>query len=145
VRVIRSSVISIKENVYVEAARAIGVPTSRILWRHILPNIFPVVIIILTLAMGQAILIEAILSFLGFGVPPPAPSWGGMLSGVGRRYLELAPWIAFWPGLFLAIVVYGVNMLGDALRDLLDPRLRGGAGRYSGVKQAIARRQPKTS
>ena len=79
------------------------------------------------------VLAEASLSFLGFGIPPPAPSWGGMLSGHGRSYMFQAPWMAIWPGLALSIVVYGVNMFGDALRDILDPRLRGGAGRY-GVK-----------
>ena len=136
-RVVRSAVIGIKENVYVEAARATGVPVHRILIKHILPNVLPVVIVIFTVVMGQAILIEAVLSFLGFGVPPPQPSWGGMLSGIGRRYLLQAPWIALWPGLFLAVVVYGINMLGDALRDILDPRMRGGLGRYSGVKRRI--------
>ncbi|GAJ22846.1 unnamed protein product, partial [marine sediment metagenome] len=72
----------------------------------------------------------ASLSFLGFGIPPPTPSWGGMLSGIGRSYMFLAPWMVIWPGLALSSVVYGINMFGDAVRDLLDPRLRGGAGRY---------------
>ncbi|MBA7710689.1 Glutathione transport system permease protein GsiD [subsurface metagenome] len=76
------------------------------------------------------VMLEAALSFLGFGIPPPDPSWGGMLSGMGRVYMFRAPWMAIWPGLALASVVYGVNMFGDALRDLLDPRLRGGVGRY---------------
>ncbi|GAJ21039.1 unnamed protein product, partial [marine sediment metagenome] len=76
------------------------------------------------------ILTEASLSFLGFGIPPPAPSWGGMLSGPARSYMFKAPWMVIWPGVALAIVVYGVNMFGDAVRDLLDPRLRGGVGRY---------------
>jgi len=76
------------------------------------------------------VLAEASLSFLGFGIPPPAPSWGGMLSGSGRSYMLQAPWMVIWPGLALATVVYGVNMFGDAVRDLLDPRLRGGVGRY---------------
>jgi peptide/nickel transport system permease protein len=80
------------------------------------------------------ILSEASLSFLGFGIPPPAPSWGGMLSGTGRDYMSLAPWMAIWPGLALAIVVYGLNMFGDAVRDILDPRLRGGLGRYAVAK-----------
>jgi len=82
------------------------------------------------LAVPGVILGEAALSFLGFGIPAPAPSWGGMLSGSGRRFMFLAPWMVIWPGLALSIVVYGVNMFGDAVRDLLDPRLRGGAGRY---------------
>ena len=136
-RIVRSAVIGIKENVYVEATRAIGVPTRRTLIQHILPNIMAVVIVIFTVNMGQAILLEAMLSFLGFGIPPPQPSWGGMLSGAGRQYMLQAPWMALWPGLVLAIVVYGINMLGDAVRDILDPRLRGGLGRYSGTKRKI--------
>jgi peptide/nickel transport system permease protein len=139
-RTIRSAVIGIKENVYVEAANAVGASVPRILWKHILPNIMPVLIIEFTLAVGRMIVSEAMLSFLGFGIPPPAPSWGGMLSGSGRRFMLQAPWMALWPGLALAIVVYGVNMLGDAVRDLWDPRLRGGLGRYgrTDVKRAKA-------
>jgi len=132
-RIIRSAVIGIKENVYVEAARAIGCPTRRILARHILPNIMAPTIILFTTRVPNVILAEASLSFLGFGIPPPFPSWGGMLSGAGRVYMYQASWLAIWPGFTLAIVVYGVNMFGDALRDLLDPRLRGGVGRY-GIK-----------
>ncbi len=131
-RIIRSAVISVKENVYIEAARAIGCPTSRILIRHILPNIMAPTIILFSIRVPNVILVEASLSFLGFGIPPPAPSWGGMLSGVGRAYMFRAPWLAFYPGLALALVVYGINMFGDAVRDLLDPRLRGGVGRYGG-------------
>jgi len=133
-RVVRSAVMNIKENMYVQAAVCIGAPTYRILLRHILPNIMAPIIIIFTLAMGSMIIAEASLSFLGFGIPPPTPSWGGMLSGSGRTYMVNAPGMAIWPGLALAIVVYGINMLGDAVRDLLDPRLRGGLGRYAGVK-----------
>ena len=129
-RTMRSAVIGIKENVYVEAARAVGSPTRRTLLRHILPNIMPVLIIEFTLSVGRMIISEAMLSFLGFGIPPPTPSWGGMLSGGGRQFMLQAPWMALWPGLALAIAVYGVNMLGDAVRDLWDPRLRGGLGRY---------------
>ncbi len=129
-RIIRSAVIGIKENVYVEAARAIGCPTWRILARHILPNIMPSVIVLFTVRIPNVILAEASLSFLGFGIPPPVPSWGGMLSGMGRVYMLRAPWMVIWPGLALATVVYAVNMFGDAVRDLLDPRLRGGTGRY---------------
>ena len=138
-RVVRGAVIGIKENVYLEAARAIGCSTRRILTRHILPNIMAPIIIIFTTQCGYMIIGEATLSFLGFGIPPPTPSWGGMLSGTGRQYMYMAPWMALWPGLALAIVVYGLNMLGDAVRDLLDPRLRGGVGRYSGVKVKKAR------
>ena len=139
-RTIRSAVIGIKENVYVEAAKAIGATDRRILTSHILPNIMAVLIIEFTLAMGRMIISEAMLSFLGFGIPPPMPSWGGMLSGSGRRFMYQAPWMPIWPGLALALGVYGINMLGDALRDLWDPRLRGGLGRYSGVDRRREKR-----
>jgi len=129
-RIIRGAVIGIKENVYVGAAQAIGCSTTRILIRHILPNIMAPTIILFTVRVPAVIMIEAALSFLGFGIPPPIPSWGNMLSGMGRSYMFQAPWMALWPGLALATVVYGVNMFGDAVRDLLDPRLRGGVGRY---------------
>jgi peptide/nickel transport system permease protein len=132
-RIIRGAVVSIKENVYVKAAVAAGSSTTSILLRHVLPNIMAPTIILFTTRVPNVILAEASLSFLGFGIPAPTPSWGGMLSGIGRSYMFQAPWMVIWPGLALAAVVYGVNMLGDALRDLLDPRLRGGAGRY-GVK-----------
>ena len=134
-RVVRSAVIGIKENIYIEAARAIGAPLGKILTRHVLPNVMAPILIIFTVAMSHMIISEASLSFLGFGIPPPIPSWGGMLSGDGRQYMLLAPGLALWPGLALAIVVYAINMLGDALRDILDPRLRGGLGRYGGVSQ----------
>ncbi|MFC1958358.1 ABC transporter permease [Chloroflexota bacterium] len=134
-RTTRSAVIRIKEDMYFEAAKAIGAKNLRILARHVLPNIMPVIIIQFTLNMGALILSEAQLSFLGFGIPPPFPSWGGMLSGSGRQYMLQAPWMLLWPGLALFMVVYGINMLGDAVRDLLDPRLRGGLGRYGGMTQ----------
>ena len=133
-RVIRGAVIGIKENVYVEAARAIGCSAGTILVRHILPNVMAPIITIFAVSSGYMILSEATLSFLGFGIPPPQPSWGGMLSQAGRQYMYDAPWMALWPGVVLAITVYGLNMLGDAIRDLLDPRLRGGLGRYGGTK-----------
>ncbi len=129
-RVIRSATISIKENVYVAAAVAIGCPTSRILSRHILPNIVPLLIVNFSVIVPAVIMAEASLSFLGFGIPPPTPSWGGMIGGRARDYMFLAPWLAIWPGLALSVVVYGINMFGDAVRDILDPRLRGGSGRY---------------
>jgi peptide/nickel transport system permease protein len=127
-RIIRSAVMQTKLNMYIDAAQAMGVPHSRVLIKHILPNVMAPIIIIFSVAMGAMIIGEASLSFLGFGVPPPAPSWGGMLSGSGRKYMISAPWMAIWPGLFLSILVFGVNMLGDGVRDLLDPRLRGGVG-----------------
>lgn len=131
-RVMRSAAIAIRNNIYFEAARAVGCPTWRMVIRHVLPNVMAPIIILFTITTGGAIIAEATISFLGFGIPPPIPSWGGMLSE--RRFMLVAPWLALWPGLVLAIVVYGINMLGDAFRDLLDPRLRGGLGRYAGVK-----------
>jgi len=129
-RIIRGAVIGIKENVYVEAAEAIGCSTTRIITRHILPNVMATVIVLFSIRVPAIILAEAALGFLGFGIPPPVPSWGSMLSGTGRAYMMQAPWLVVWPGLALAITVYSVNMFGDALRDILDPRLRGGVGRY---------------
>jgi peptide/nickel transport system permease protein len=147
-RLIRSAVMAARNNVYVEAARSLGSPNTRILLRHILPNVMAPIIIIFTIAMGGVIIAEASLSFLGFGIPPPTPSWGGMLSGAGRRYMLQAPWLVIWPGLALSLVVYGINMLGDAMRDLLDPRLRGGVGglgEYGGQKamRALEKKQQK--
>jgi peptide/nickel transport system permease protein len=131
VRVVRSAVLGIKQSMYIEAAKAVGSPNAKTLLRHILPNITAPLIILFTVSMGSAILTEATLSFLGFGVPPPYPSWGGMLSREARVYMDQAPWLALWPGLALALVVWGINMLGDGLRDVLDPRLTGGkGGRY---------------
>lgn len=142
-RIVRSAVMGIKANVYVQAAEATGCSTARTLIRHIIPNIMAPIIILFSVRVPAIILAEASLSFLGLGIPPPAPSWGGMLSGQGRTYMFLAPWMMIWPGVCLSIVVYGVNMLGDAVRDLLDPRLRGGLGRYSGVTVKMKRSQVK--
>ena len=134
-RVVRSAVIGVKENDYFLAAKAVGTPTSQILIRHVLPNIMVPVIIIFSINIGGVIISEASLSFLGFGLPPEVPSWGGMLSREGRLYMEMASRLALWPGLCLTIVVYSLNMFGDALRDLLDPRLRGGQGSYGAAKK----------
>ena len=131
-RVLRGAVIGIKENDYFLAARATGSPKWRTLIRHVLPNIMPPVIIIFSISVGGGgggggvIMAEASLSFLGYGLPASVPSWGGLLSREGRLYMEVAPWLALWPGLALTITVYCLNMFGDAMRDLLDPRLRGG-------------------
>ena len=124
-RVIRSATLAAKENQFVEAARAVGAGHLRIILLYILPNVMATIIIIATNALGGVILAESTLSFLGFGVPPPYPSWGEMLSGSGRSYMYRAPWMAIWPGVAISLGVFGFNMLGDALRDLLDPRLRG--------------------
>ena len=123
-RVVRGTVLSIKENVYIEAARSIGAGSGRIVFRHILPNVIAPIIVIASIWVGNAIVIEAALSFLGLGTPPPTPTWGGMLALEGRRHLENAPWLALAPGAAISIAVLAVNMLGDALRDVLDPRLR---------------------
>jgi len=127
-RVIRSATVAVVGNPYVEGARALGCGHLRILARHVLPNVAAPIIILATIGLGSAILAESALSFLGFGVPPPYPSWGGMLSGSGRSYMYQAPWMALWPGAAISLAVYGFNMLGDALRDVLDPRLRGTTG-----------------
>lgn len=127
-RTIRSAVIAIKENQYMEAARSIGCNDFHILLRYVLPNVMATIIVVASVSLGQAILAEASLSFLGYGVPPPTPTWGGMLSTEGRRYMILAPWIAIAPGLALSLAIFGINMLGDGLRDVLDPRLRGTQG-----------------
>ena len=128
-RVVRGAVIGVKENAYFQAAEAIGGTRWRTLIHHVLPNIAAPVIIIFTINVGGVIISEAALSFLGFGLPISVPSWGGMLSREGREFMEVAPRLALWPGLCLTIVVYCLNMFGDAVRDLLDPRLRGGGGR----------------
>jgi peptide/nickel transport system permease protein len=124
-RIIRGIVLSEKQNQYVESARATGARTGRIIFRHILPNLAAPLIVIATSLLAAAILVEASLSFLGLGTPPPTPSWGGDLSGQARRYFVHAPWMAIFPGIAISLVVLGFNLMGDALRDVLDPRLRG--------------------
>ena len=124
VRVVRGTVLAIKENIYIEAARSIGAGSGRIVFRHILPNVVAPIIVIASIWVGNAIVIEAALSYLGLSTPPPTPSWGGMLALEGRRHLENAPWLALAPGAAISVAVLAVNMLGDALRDVLDPRLR---------------------
>ena len=125
-RLIRSAVIGIKENDYFQAARAVGSPTTATLMRHVMPNVTPVVIIIFSISIGGVIMSLASLGFLGYGLPPNVPDWGGQLSREGRAYMQQAPHLALWPGLCLTITIYSLNMFGDAMRDLLDPRLRGG-------------------
>ena len=130
-RSVRGAVIGIRQNMYIESAQATGANTLRILLRHLLPNVAAFLLVLVTTRMPGMMLAEAGLSFLGLGVPPPAPSWGGMLSGSAMNYMYTQPLLAIWPGLALSIVVYSTNMFGDALRDLLDPRLRGAnTGRY---------------
>jgi peptide/nickel transport system permease protein len=122
-RVARAEVLSARENVYVDAARAIGANDLRILFHHILPNVVNSIVVIMALGFGSMILVESSLSFLGLGVSPPATTWGGMVADA-RDYLETAWWPAVFPGLAIMMVVFGINLFGDWLRDLLDPRLK---------------------
>ena len=125
-RVLRSNTLMVRNQPYVEAARALGASQSRLLLHHILPNIAPTIIILASIGLSGAILTEASLSFLGFGVPPPNPTWGQMLGAEVRPYFLTNPWLAVFPGIALSLAVFGFNMLGDGLRDVLDPRLRSG-------------------
>jgi peptide/nickel transport system permease protein len=124
-RVVRSSVLAIREFPYIEAARAVGIGHTRVAFRHILPNTIGPFIVLITAQLGGAILAEAALSFLGLGIPEPYPSWGRMLSIAAAEYAQKAPWLVIYPGLAISLAVFGTNLLGDALRDTLDPRLRG--------------------
>ena len=124
-RVVRGAVLSERQNMYVEAARTLGASDFRILFRHLLPNVMALVIVLFTVLLGAAILMEASLSFLGLGVPPPNPSWGADLSGNARSFFQRAPWMAIFPGVALSLTVLAFNLLGDSIRDVLDPRLRG--------------------
>jgi peptide/nickel transport system permease protein len=124
-RVIRGSVIAIREFAYIEAARALGTGHLRIAFRHVLPNTIGPFIVLMTAQFGGAILVEAALSFLGLGVPEPYPSWGRMLSVSAAEFAQKAPWLVLFPGIAISLVVFASNLLGDAVRDKLDPRLRG--------------------
>jgi peptide/nickel transport system permease protein len=123
-RVVRSSTLALREMPFVEAARAAGMTELRVAFRHVLPNTLAPLIVLGTAQLGSAILVEASLSFLGLGVPEPHPSWGRMLSENAAEYARVAPWLVIFPGLAISIVVFGTNLLGDALRDILDPRQR---------------------
>ena len=122
VRLVRSVVLTIREEPYVEAAISVGTPLPLILWRHVLPNTIAPLIVQATYICASAILVEAILSFLGAGIPPEIPTWGNIMAE-GRVLFQIAPWVIFTPGIFLALTVLAVNVLGDGLRDTLDPRL----------------------
>jgi ABC-type dipeptide/oligopeptide/nickel transport system permease subunit len=123
-RIVRGAVLSTKQNRYVEAAQAIGCRHPRIILSHILPNVTAPILVIASIWLGNAILIEATLSFLGVGTQPPTPSWGLMLSSTGRAFMEQAPWLAIFPGLAISLAVLGFNLFGDTLRDAWDPKLR---------------------
>lgn len=124
-RVVRGSVLSLKEMMYVEAARSLGASPTRIVLRHILPNTFAPVIVIASITVGSVIIIEAALGYLGLSVRLPTATWGNMLNGGAQQYMERAPWMALAPGVLIAVTVFSINLLGDGLRDVLDPRLRG--------------------
>jgi ABC-type dipeptide/oligopeptide/nickel transport system permease subunit len=124
-RIVRGAVLSAKQNPYVESARALGCGHARIIASHILPNVTAPILIIASIWLGNAIFIEASLSFLGLGTQPPNPSWGLMLSSTGRAFMEQAPWLAIFPGLAISLAVLGFNLFGDTLRDIWDPKLRG--------------------
>jgi peptide/nickel transport system permease protein len=124
-RIVRGAVLSAKQNQYVEAARALGCGHLRMIVTHILPNVTAPILIIASIWLGNAIFIEASLSFLGLGTQPPTPSWGLMLSSTGRAFMEQAPWLAIFPGLAISLAVLGFNLFGDTLRDVWDPKLRG--------------------
>lgn len=123
-RVVRSSTLSLREQPFVEAARAVGMGEVRIAVRHVLPNTLAPLIVLATAQLGSAILTEASLSFLGLGIPEPYPSWGRMLSESAAEYVRTAPWLVIFPGVAISLTVFGTNLLGDALRDILDPRQR---------------------
>ena len=123
-RVVRSSALAIREIPYVDAARALGFTHARIILRHMAPNVMAPYLIMLTAFVGQAILLEASLSYLGLGVQEPTPAWGLMLQGGAEEYAESAPWVAVYPGIAISLAVFGFNLFGDALRDALDPKLR---------------------
>ncbi|MFC1886725.1 ABC transporter permease, partial [Thermodesulfobacteriota bacterium] len=123
-RVVRSAVLAIKGNQYIEAAEAMGASHLRIILLHILPNVVAPIIVIASVNLGRIIITETAMSFLGLGVPPPYPSWGSMLSGDSMRYFDSAAWLVCFPMLALILTVFSLNMFGDALRDVLDPRLR---------------------
>jgi peptide/nickel transport system permease protein len=123
-RVVRSSALALRDIPYIDAARACGYSHTRIILRHMVPNVMAPYLIMITAFVGQAILLEASLSYLGLGVQEPTPAWGLMLQGGAEEYAESAPWIAVFPGLAITIAVFGFNLFGDAVRDALDPKLR---------------------
>jgi peptide/nickel transport system permease protein len=123
-RVVRSSALAVRATPYIDAARACGFGHTRIIARHMVPNVMASYLVVVTAAVGQAILIEASLSYLGLGVQEPVPAWGLMLQGGAQEYAESAPWVAIFPGIAISLAVFGFNLFGDALRDWLDPKLQ---------------------
>jgi peptide/nickel transport system permease protein len=124
-RVVRSQALAVKEMDYLLAARAIGASSWRMIFRHMVPNCMAPYIVFATSNLGYAVVVEAALSFLGVGAPPDVPSWGGMLSIAGQKYVEVSPWLVLFPSIAVSLAVFGFNLFGDAMRDVLDPRLKG--------------------
>jgi peptide/nickel transport system permease protein len=124
-RIARAETLSLRQRDFVEGARALGARDGAILWRHILPNVLPPITVVATFSVARTVIAEASLSFLGLGIPPPAPSWGAMLDE-GRNYLTTGWWLALFPGLAILVLVLGINLVGDWLRDALDPRVERG-------------------
>jgi peptide/nickel transport system permease protein len=123
-RVVRSQVLALRESTYIEAARAVGCAERRVLWRHLLPNSLSIFLVMMSSFLGKAILAEASLNFLGLGLPPNIPTWGNMLGNQAAKFFEMAPWMALWPGVAISVTVLSFNLLGDAVTDAIDPRLR---------------------
>jgi ABC-type dipeptide/oligopeptide/nickel transport system permease subunit len=138
-RVVRSQALSVKEMDYILAARAAGAGSWRIIFRHMVPNCTAPSIVFATANLGYAVVVEAALSFLGVGTPPDVPSWGGMLSITGQKYVEVSPWLVVFPSLAVSIAVFGFNLLGDALRDVLDPKLKGEQSVFFRVEESALR------
>src|SRR5581483_11477914 len=124
-RLIRSVVVSVRQEAYIDAARSVGASDTRLLFLYVLPNILPIIIYSATVSLGSVIIVAASLGFLGYGVPPPQPDLGAMLSGAGLQFMRRSPWMAIWPGMAITLIVFSFNVFGDALRDVIDPRLRG--------------------
>jgi peptide/nickel transport system permease protein len=144
-RIVRAQALAIKEMDYILAARALGAASGRLIFRHMVPNCTAPYIVFATANLGYAVVVEAALSFLGVGTPPDVPSWGGMLSITGQKYIEVSPWLVVFPSLAVSVAVFGFNLLGEALRDALDPRLKGLQERLARHRWRGGVRRPQTT